>query len=340
MAIAFVQQGSNTTAAAATVTVTLGQNTTAGNCLVVCTALGNSSQQQTVSSVTLGGAAGNFAQLAAVGNLVTGAEQLAAWADPNCAGGQTAVAVTWSGGLAVMVYVFEFSGIVASSPLDQSVTFDSGGGSNSTFSVTTGTLAQATEVAVGCAYGYNQTVTGPNSPWVNEATITSGPRDLQASYNIVNATTAVTYSGSFGASTFNGQILVTLKGTVSAGPAGTVEPWTTVPVPRRRAYVRGSPPFTGFVAVPAPAQQPRTLPRRVPARAVTVIRPPQPTVTYVAVPAPLQLPRFSRRVPARAYVRFTPVTTTNTHAAAAVGQVQGDQSGRSMFKRWLQYADI
>lgn len=217
MSIAFVQTASNT--GTTTCTVTLGP-TTGGNCLVACVALGASSNLSSVSGITLGGVNDNWAQLRAVGSLVTGAEQLAMWADPNCATGQTSVVVTLAGGAsASLVQVFEFSGIATSSILDQSGTFDSAGGSNPTFSVSTGApTAFASELAVGCVYGYNSTTTGPSSPWVNETTLSSTTRRLQAGYNILSSTGTVTYSGSFGGSTFNGQVLVTLVAAAQPSP--------------------------------------------------------------------------------------------------------------------------
>ena len=436
MSIAFVQAASNT-AAASSVTVTLGSATTAGNCVIACIALGNSSSTSAVSSVTLGGSAGNFSQIKAVGDLAVGAEQLAIWVDPNCAGGQTSVAITQTTGLVTMAWVFEFSGLALSALLDQSATFDSAVGTNSTFSITSGATTRASELAVGCAYAFSTTITGPSSPWVNEATLSQGNDRLQASYNILSSTGTVTYSGSFGAAQFNGQILVTLftpptgagpaaqltppgrqspmtlagpvyfpppapppvpfqqpayqpppqppgrqsparlarpvyfpppepppkppqqpaylpppqppglmspaalaqpprpsQGVVTVSPAGSVQPWPTVPVPRRRlvrAVAAGSKPFLGYVAVPAPLQGPYLPPRRRPARAVVEFTPVvttnqpvgsvQPLMTvpirrrqlqravvahvygaaYVKVPAPLQGPYLPpRRRPARA----------------------------------------
>ena len=360
MTIAFVQTAGNSSATNA-VTVTLGSATTAGNCLVACIALGNSSSTSAVSSVTLGGSAGNFSQIKAVGDLAVGAEQLAIWVDPNCAGGQTSVAITQTTGLATMAWVFEFSGLALSALLDQSATFDSAAGTNSTFSITSGATTQASELAVGCAYAFSTTITGPSSPWVNEATLSQGNDRLQASYNILSSTGTVTYSGSFGAAAFNGQILVTLFGASAATPyqlpqrqryrkrqtlqrpspsavavPGSVQPWPTVPVPRRRlvrAVVAGSKPFLGYVAVPAPLQGPYLPPRRRPARAVVEFTPVtttnkpvglvQPWATipirrrvlqravvahvygsaFVKVPAPLQGPYLPpRRRPARAVV--------------------------------------
>jgi hypothetical protein len=181
---------------------------------------------------------------------------------------------------------------------------------------------------------------------------------------------------------------------VTLGPAGQVEPWPTIPVPRRtlaralfgglrgagfaqvpapgqgpympprrvpaRALWAGSKPFTGYVAVPAPPRLPPH-PRRTPARALWAGSKPFPG--FVAVPAPVQGPYrpprltparalgrgvaaptlptpvaappelsvYPRRVPARAYVRFTPVTTTNgppstVHEAAQMLIAPDDKS--------------
>ena len=329
MTIAFVQTAGNSSATNA-VTVTLGANTTAGNCLVVCIGMGSGGAHATVSSVTLGGSSAGWSQLAAVGDLTTGAEQLAVWVDPNCAGGQTSVVVTLSGASVTLAQVFEFSGVAASSVLDQSVTFDSGAGTNSTFSVTSGTTTQPSEVAVGCVYGFNTTITGPSSPWVNETTVTSTTRTLQAGYDILSSTGTVTYSGSFGAAAFNGQILVTLFGASAATPQqlpqrkryrkrqtlqrpspsavavpGSVQPWPTVPVPRRRlvrAVVAGSKPFLGYVAVPAPLQGPYLPPRRRPARAVVEFTPVTTTNKPVGVVQPWATVPIRRRVLQRAVV--------------------------------------
>jgi len=253
MSIAFVQTASNT-ASASTVTVTLGSATTAGNCLVACIALGSGSSLATISSITLGGSAGNWAQLKAVGDLTTGAEQLASWADPSCAGGQTSVVINCTGASVLLAQVFEFSGIAASSVLDQFATFDSGGGSNSTFSVTTPATTQASELAIGCVYGFNTTITGPSSPWVNETTVVSTTRTLQAGYDILSSTGTVTYSGSFGASALNGQILVTLFAAASAAVplAAQLTP------PGRQSPMRlAGPVYIPAVSPPAtPIQQP------------------------------------------------------------------------------------
>jgi hypothetical protein len=219
VAVSFIQAASGSTTVSSTVTVTLSTPTTAGNCLIACVANGNGAPLAFVSSATLGGAADNWAALKTSGDVNNGAEVLSVWADPNCAGGQTSVVINCTGGGATtLAWVFEFSGVLISSVLDQFATFDSVAGSNATFSVTTGVTAQASEVAVGCVYGFNQTITGPGAPWVNESLLAFSGRNLLASYNILSSTGTVTYSGSFGGATFNGQILVTLRGAVPASP--------------------------------------------------------------------------------------------------------------------------
>ena len=314
MSIAFVQTASNT-ASASTVTVTLGSATTAGNCLVACIALGSGSSLATISSITLGGSAGNWAQLKAVGDLTTGAEQLASWADPSCAGGQTSVVINCTGASVLLAQVFEFSGIAASSVLDQFATFDSGGGSNSTFSVTTPATTQASELAIGCVYGFNTTITGPSSPWVNETTVVSTTRTLQAGYDILSSTGTVTYSGSFGASALNGQILVTLFAAASAAVplAAQLTP------PGRQSPMRlAGPVYIPAVSPPAtPIQQPAYSPPPRPPGLLspaTLAQPIRPSraAAVTAAAAPLQGPYLPpRRKPGRAVVQFTPVTTTN-----------------------------
>ena len=112
---------------------------------------------------------------------------------------------------------------------------------------------------------------------------------------------------SMGASTSYAQITVAFK--LAAGIA--VQPWATIPVPRRRLirvrWEGGQ--GQAFVAVPAPLQEFRLAPRRKLLRAIWHGGSGQ---AYLAVPPPLQQPRPApRRKLARAYVRFTPVVTTN-----------------------------
>ena len=105
----------------------------------------------------------------------------------------------------------------------------------------------------------------------------------------------------------------------------------------RRAISRGQG-GQAFVAVPAPRQAPYLPPRRRPARAWVQFTPVTTTntpVAFVAVPAPRQMATWPRRRPARAVIGFTPVTTTNgpPHHRPPGGTPSSDDARQ--FKRWL-----
>jgi hypothetical protein len=147
------------------------------------------------------GGAGNFAQ--SVGNNAN-FFNCEIWADPNCAGGQSSVTVSFSGlqsGGAVSrlaIFVMEWSAINTSSPVDKT---NSGAiVSGSTFSSgATGVLTQADEVVIGAVVGEagsTETITGPSSPWSNFAQLSPVVNlGFMTGYQVVSATTSQTYSG-------------------------------------------------------------------------------------------------------------------------------------------------
>lgn len=192
--------------------------TAAGNCLVVVVSSYNGSAQS-VSGMTLGGSAGNFGSLKTAGG--TG-PFLAIWADPDCAGGQTAVAISGSN-LQVdagngNVAVYEFSGLAATLAglLDKSSSNTGTGLSWS--SGTTATTAQADEAWAGGEAG-QEAVTGPGSPWTNNPS-TYGIAGRQ----VRTTTGTATYSGTMAMSGAWAAAVVCLLpfGGVqaNAGPAG------------------------------------------------------------------------------------------------------------------------
>lgn len=216
MAPSLVQVASNA-ASATSVTVTLGSPTTSGNCLVALIADSADTTNGTPSTVTLGGSAGNWAQSAIWS---ANAHAVAAgWADPNCAGGQTSVVSTWTGGVSdhLFAWVFEFSGLTG--------TVDASSGSDNSFSATwtsgaTGTTVQASEVAFGITCGAANTtgaagLAGPSSPWVNESQQSlSGSVHTKAAicgYQILSSTGSVTYSGTASPTNTNDTVVFTLK---------------------------------------------------------------------------------------------------------------------------------
>jgi hypothetical protein len=217
--------------------ISLPGPTTAGNCVVVVLGIYTAAGAPSVSGVTLGGAAGNFAAGAAANTTGGGDFQgLFIWVDPNCAGGQTAIAVSGSnltfplgiGGL----MAYEFSGAVTASIVDKTST-DTGGVSTTWTSLATATTTVANEIWVGgCLNGSNPT--GPASPWVNVA---APPNGFVSGYQIATATGAATYSGTAGSDTAWAAAVVTLKGmapspavvgglaTITVGPQGLGNVW-------------------------------------------------------------------------------------------------------------------
>lgn len=190
--------------------------TGAGNCLVAL--IGNSADTTngTISGITLGGSADNWVQAAIQGNgsdhaIVTG------WVDPNCAVGQTSVAISTTGGTGdhLFGWVFEFSGL--SGTLDKS-SGGANGFASSWTSGTTSTTAQAFEVAFGITCGASSgtpVLAGPASPWVNEAQQTlSGSAHIKAAvagYQILSSTQTITYAGTASPTNTNDTLVFTLR---------------------------------------------------------------------------------------------------------------------------------
>jgi hypothetical protein len=221
MAPTLVQSASATGTSATTLTVTLGSSTTAGNCLVVCIGTQESTSNPTVSGITLGGGADNFAAAnTAYSNTAINA---AIWADPNCAGGQTSVVITLTGGAGVnphaAAWVMEWSGLVTSSVVDKAPAGVNGSGT-SWSSGSTGTLTQASEVAIGVAYT-GGTLTTPGSPWTELSQLAPGFGHLGAGYQVVSAATALTYNGTCGAGSSYGTCIVTLNAVTATTHSGT-----------------------------------------------------------------------------------------------------------------------
>lgn len=216
-------------AASTTVTVTLGAPTTTGNCLIACVVSAATSTNGAVTGITLGGAAGNWAALTSAGT--SGDDAITSvWADPSCAGGQTAVVVTVNstGTSHTCVQVYEFSGIAAASVLDRSAGQDTAFTAGAGWSAgPTSSTTQAAELWLGAAFGLNTTMTGPSSPWNNAAQVTDGPGSLMAGYQIVAATGTATYAGSYSPNSPAVAAVVTLK--AAAAKTGKVHSRASLP---------------------------------------------------------------------------------------------------------------
>jgi hypothetical protein len=236
--------------------------TGSGNTVVVCICTGAEFGAPTVTSVKLGTA--SLTQ--AVSKVYDYDSDF--WASvwiyylSGVASGQTSITITGNSNLDVAadsggVTVYEFAGVAASASLDKT---NSAEGSSTTWtSGASGTLSQASEVAVGVVcIGSDSGLTGP-SGWTNA--IYTG--DAGASgYLVVSSTASVTYSGSQSSS---GDVYSACIATFEAAATAATAPYVRQP-PRRGqpAATRGkSTSVTGKYTAPTPA--PFTAPMR-PAR--------------------------------------------------------------------------
>ena len=258
MTISLVQTASNDSASGGTLTVTLGSNTTAGNCLAVAIyVLGSTANPSSISGVTLGGTAGNFSSRVVVGASGTTFPMHAIWVCENIAGGQTAIAITTSGGtgtIGLIAFAYEFSGLAttAGGATDQSSTGSNGTGSTAFSSGATATTANAAEAWVGIggyAAGGVPTLTGPSSPWTNLTVVaeTIAGIDVGAvsGSQITTSAGAATYSGTISSSEVWGAVVLTL---LPAPPGGGSSMPPFMAAPGWRPGLPGMPGGTPFYA--------------------------------------------------------------------------------------------
>lgn len=205
-------------------TITLSA-TTPGNTLIALTGDVAVVSNGAVSGITLGGAAGNWAALASQG---TGGDHsiVSAWADPSCAGGQTSVVISTTGGSGtenLFGWVLEWSGLLPGT-LDKS----SGGANGFAASWDSGATAattQASEVWFGVVAGTSSGtpgLTGPASPWVNQAQQVSGSAAAMCGYQVVSSTGTADYAGTASPTNTADILVVTVKATAAVLAAATV----------------------------------------------------------------------------------------------------------------------
>jgi hypothetical protein len=242
--------------AGTTLTVTLSQPTTAGNCLIALVGSAANTTNGTVSGITLGGSADHFAVVASKG---TGSDHaiVTCWADPNCAGGQTSVAITTTGSVgnsALSAAVYEVSAMPGTVPalLDQQASFSSAGFVASWTLGPTSTTAQPSEawfaiVAGNVSASAAGTVTGPGAPWANTALPGVNNYVGGISFNGVTGYQAVTTTGT---ASFNGTTSPnsTLDGLVVTLKAAVPAPLAPVPAVTAMAGLA-----TGTGTAPAPS---------------------------------------------------------------------------------------
>jgi hypothetical protein len=326
-----------------TISVTLSATGT-GNCLVCYFGVSQGITHPAISGITLGGAAGNWTQAAQ--GLLTGTIDGEIWIDWNAASGQTAIVITvsptLSGGPGAAGRIEEWPGVITgSNPVDTGRTNAATAASGSSWSSgSTGTLGQPGDLVVGLAAvvgGSSTAITGPASPWTNQAQTSAGTiMAAVTGWQIVAGTGAQTYSGTNTGSHADSAVIVPLQMT----PSGVVSP--ALAIPRRgpaRAVARG-------VTGPAPASAPAVA---VPASGWLVARTRHSDAIWggvtssaaaapgIAVAAPRQLTAIPRRRPARAYVRFAPVPGSNAPASLILPLAQtASCDGKTWLKkRWI-----
>ena len=252
--------------------------TQAGNTVVVVVGTGNASNvTQTITGITLGGSAGNFAQAEATQSAFqsgTGTATVMIWGDPNCAGGQTAIAIsgtnlnlgaaTGNGWVA-----YEIAGLLSTSTLsvmlDTAHTHNSGITGTAVSTGTTGTTTQANAIALGVLISF-VTLSGFTGSFtttqINDGSGTFGSGAEQ----ILSSTGTQSYGATAASSTVWAGAVVTLLG-APAAPALMRSP--AVPPGRQSpmAWQRATPP----APAQPPAQQPVQLPGLLPSSPSTAV---------------------------------------------------------------------
>lgn len=191
--------------------------TTAGSCLVVCVDSLNTTGAASITGITLGGSADNFASAKAAHEATGGVFNDAfIWIDPNCAAGQTAIVISGSNLDVVAgngeVTIYEVSNLAPSSLIDQT---SAGNGDSHTYdSGTTGTTVAAVEFWVGTA-SVNATSANFSVPagWTNVQN-----NEAVSGYQITSSTGTADYSAAIVPFTTWAACVVTLKAIVSVSP--------------------------------------------------------------------------------------------------------------------------
>jgi hypothetical protein len=201
MAISVVHSASasNGTTSSTTLTFTI-TSTTAGNSIILV--LGWQGASGTTVTAKLGSTSltANFSE-----QNTTYTGRCAFFSLDNIASGQTTVTVTFSAASYSAGWVYEVSGLLSTGSYDQHAGATASTGTAAS-SGNTGTLANASEICFGAINDFSGgAITGPSSPWTNQANqtfYTSSDINFVNGYNIVSATTALAYAGTLTTSNY------------------------------------------------------------------------------------------------------------------------------------------
>ena len=200
----------------------------AGNTVVVAVVtFNNSNVTITTSAVTLGGSGAGFAQAASAQAYGGGQTSYTAlWYGPTGAGGQTAVAATvtngtFSAGQSTGLIIYEISGLITISPLDQTAAAAAASGT-AINSGNTPVTSQASEISIGAAYADFQ-MTGFDGSYTNLHLGDGGLVFGAAGYLVLAATGAQNYTATQASSGSWAAVTATFRaaGVAPSGIAGT-----------------------------------------------------------------------------------------------------------------------
>jgi hypothetical protein len=204
--VTFLVQQASGSATGTSLTLTLPSPATPGNGLVIAVSGFNGS---TVSGITIGGTGSLFTQFAATSNDDFNAQ---VWYCPSGSVASASIVIT-AGASGIIGWVYEVSGTIT--PDANEWSFNT---SASWSSAATGTTLPVTEfiVGVGATAGTSSTtITGPGSPWTNQAAINGVNAGSEfyggiSGYQTQNWTAATyDYSGSISGSTGWGAVTAT-----------------------------------------------------------------------------------------------------------------------------------
>ena len=219
---AYVVQAVSGTAVTANGTITLG-TTTAGNTLIAMASVRNSgTANATLANVTLGGVQDNFTHLQDFGTNSSAGGHLYWWLDALCAGGQTSVVYSTTGGNgteALTMAVLEVGGLIPLTPGSPDTSSGVAGTASSASwnSGTTTLTSWPTEIWTGVVVSGTTTVTGPSNPWINLAAVGNGTvSTTMFGYQITPTAGSASFSGTFSTSQTSTAGAVTLPGLVTA----------------------------------------------------------------------------------------------------------------------------
>jgi hypothetical protein len=213
--IAPIQSASNFGVPPGTFTITFPNPTTAGNTIVVCAATHRFATNSTVSGITLGGSAGNFASVVAQNTATVTDTEI--WYDPVCAGGQTHVAVSFAGGSGAgpgcWAVAYEVPAVLT---VDQTSSNFSTSPVSTWTSGATPVTTSVNEIWFGCAAGLSDlSVSGGN--WsVTDVAGSGNPMG----YSIAGAEAAAAYTGTIAAASDYTAVIAAFS--LSTSPAYTV----------------------------------------------------------------------------------------------------------------------